>query len=373
MVLTDFGFAKQMHVSNNTSLSLNGSPRWMGPEYFASNPTGTFAVDTFAFGMALFELTTGELPFSEIANELQVMSKIQRGQRPILPSTCHAHIAALIRLCWNQQPERRPTAEQILAYFDKYDDDLLPAVASTASTTTTNTAPLLPTFLQSLAAAANDETNVLQQLRKRLELDTYLMIESAFNRKTWLSFLIPKAVRLFLIGQKLNDNSICLLCKLLEKDTRIEELDISYNGISRTGAEVLARMLHKNRTLRVLYLDSNDIGAEETTVLADALKVNVTLERLILSDNKIEDQGCVEIAHALEKNNRLKDLNMSLNKIGDMGCDRLARALAKNTTLQKLSLASNCISDQGCASFKEKLKTNMTLQVCKLSLQNTTL
>lgn len=90
------------------------SIRWNAPECFDDNPRITDRSDIYSYGMILWELLTGEIPFKHISKEHIVISKVHSGVREKIPETCHPLWREIIESCWEATPTRRPSAIKIL-------------------------------------------------------------------------------------------------------------------------------------------------------------------------------------------------------------------------------------------------------------------
>ena len=111
-----------------------GNSRWLAPEIIT--PTRkengvpvveSKAADVFAFGMLAVEVFTGKIPFEEQENEAVVL-RISQGGRPKMPDNAQAvgltdEIWHLIESCWQQNPENRPTMNDVVGRLWKFDDD----------------------------------------------------------------------------------------------------------------------------------------------------------------------------------------------------------------------------------------------------------
>ncbi|KAJ3337005.1 hypothetical protein HDU93_001767 [Gonapodya sp. JEL0774] len=107
--ICDFGLSKMLQAK---STDVVGSIRWIAPELFKLEPN-TEASDVYAFGMVLYELATRRLPFAEF-NDKQVEEAVKKGDRPIIPKDVPKGYADVIRVCWDQDPSKRPTFEKIV-------------------------------------------------------------------------------------------------------------------------------------------------------------------------------------------------------------------------------------------------------------------
>jgi hypothetical protein len=121
--------------------------------------------------------------------------------------------------------------------------------------------------------------------------------------------------------------------RLLENDTILKGLDLSWKYIGDVGAQGIARGLSTNTTLLELDLSNNNIGDVGVQAIASALLTNKTLKRLYLDQNHIGDIGAQAIASALLTNTTLVWINLSRNKIGEDGKRAMEMTLETNKTL----------------------------------------
>ena len=112
-VITDFGLA--VDQDGNTDL-IGGTPSYMAPE-LKQDGTASPASDIYALGVILHEMVTASKPFAEAANsngdaQLYAVSGKLIKRLPRI-------WADAIRPCLETRPEKRPSAEQILAVLDR--------------------------------------------------------------------------------------------------------------------------------------------------------------------------------------------------------------------------------------------------------------
>ncbi len=67
-----------------------------------------------SYGMVLWELVGRSLPFGEEKWDNVVEEKVKSGERPAMPAGTREDYAALVRLCWAQEPSKRPSFAQII-------------------------------------------------------------------------------------------------------------------------------------------------------------------------------------------------------------------------------------------------------------------
>lgn len=99
-----------------------GTPFSMAPETFATdNEYEAFPVDVYSYAFFLYMMFSRVLPYSSTSKFL-LMCKVMDGWRPKKPKMIPEHYWDLIQMCWNQNPEKRPTFAEITRILlnDKY-------------------------------------------------------------------------------------------------------------------------------------------------------------------------------------------------------------------------------------------------------------
>ncbi|XP_041092201.1 mitogen-activated protein kinase kinase kinase 10-like [Polyodon spathula] len=109
--ITDFGLAREWH--RTTRMSAAGTYAWMAPEVIKLSLFSKSS-DIWSFGVLLWELLTGEVPYREIdALAVAYGVAINKLTLPI-PSTCPEPFARLLEECWSPDPHHRPSFSTIL-------------------------------------------------------------------------------------------------------------------------------------------------------------------------------------------------------------------------------------------------------------------
>lgn len=103
--VADFGVAR-FESQSGAMTAETGTYRWMAPEVISHLPYGHKA-DIFSFGIVLWELLTGKLPY-ESMNPVQAAVGVRQGLRPQIPEQTPAELSALIERCWQDNPSKRP-------------------------------------------------------------------------------------------------------------------------------------------------------------------------------------------------------------------------------------------------------------------------
>lgn len=108
--ISDFGLSKFEDGCNSQVGTLN----WLAPEALEGEQKCSTFLDVYSFGMVMYEiLMDGRCPYSEM-EAFEVIRAINEGKRPDIPDTCDKDYANLIKKCWNDIPNLRPSFSDIL-------------------------------------------------------------------------------------------------------------------------------------------------------------------------------------------------------------------------------------------------------------------
>lgn len=107
----DFGMTRVK--KNNFAKTVVGTTQWMAPEILRHDKYDEKA-DVFSFGIVLWELLTRQPPYFGMDPMMVAQKVLQQGYRPEIPADTHPAYEKLIRECWDDNPDRRPTFTQVL-------------------------------------------------------------------------------------------------------------------------------------------------------------------------------------------------------------------------------------------------------------------
>lgn len=120
--LIDFGYCtyknEKDYVFNKhglTEKANRGTPAYMAPECFLDEEFSVYS-DVFSFGVVLWEIVTREIPWNSKTPEA-VYAEVTTGSRLPIPerSAYPQLLHELIRECWLEQGNNRPTMKKVLS------------------------------------------------------------------------------------------------------------------------------------------------------------------------------------------------------------------------------------------------------------------
>ncbi|EAY07324.1 TKL family protein kinase [Trichomonas vaginalis G3] len=114
--ICDFGFSRgageeQLYTQNV------GTPHWMAPELLDSSHSYNYKVDVYAYGIVLWEIMTCQLPYSGLESTQIIAQVMMNDLRPSIPESTNGPLRDLTTSCWDRNPDRRPTFDEIIRRF----------------------------------------------------------------------------------------------------------------------------------------------------------------------------------------------------------------------------------------------------------------
>ncbi|VEU37453.1 unnamed protein product [Pseudo-nitzschia multistriata] len=155
--------------------------------------------------------------------------------------------------------------------------------------------------------------------------------------------VMPFLVRLDFSNNKIGNEGLKKLTKILPKRQNLEELRLSNNGIAHSGIEeMMNKLLHRN--LVSLTLDKNGIGDQGCQLIAASLLSMKCLSRLNLSFNQIGSRGVNSLMRSLVACDTITYLGLSGNIMKISGAVALAFTLAQHPRIEELDVDNCCLS-----------------------------
>ncbi|KAK9280902.1 hypothetical protein L1049_003793 [Liquidambar formosana] len=113
----DFGLSR---IKRNTLVSggVRGTLPWMAPELLnGSSSRVSEKVDVFSFGVAMWEILTGEEPYANMHCGAIIGGILKNTLRPPIPERCDSGWRKLMEQCWSPDPDTRPSFTEITSRF----------------------------------------------------------------------------------------------------------------------------------------------------------------------------------------------------------------------------------------------------------------
>ena len=110
----DFGLSR---IKRNTLVSggVRGTLPWMAPELLnGSSNRVSEKVDVFSFGIAMWEILTGEEPYANLHCGAIIGGIVNNTLRPQVPERCESEWRKLMEQCWSFDPGVRPSFTEIV-------------------------------------------------------------------------------------------------------------------------------------------------------------------------------------------------------------------------------------------------------------------
>ncbi|XP_043857585.1 mitogen-activated protein kinase kinase kinase 13 isoform X2 [Dromiciops gliroides] len=121
--ISDFGTSKELS-DKSTKMSFAGTVAWMAPEVIRNEPVSE-KVDIWSFGVVLWELLTGEIPYKDVDSSAIIWGVGSNSLHLPVPSTCPDGFKILMKQTWQSKPRNRPSFRQTLLHLDIASADVL--------------------------------------------------------------------------------------------------------------------------------------------------------------------------------------------------------------------------------------------------------
>ncbi|XP_024967324.1 uncharacterized protein LOC112507120 isoform X2 [Cynara cardunculus var. scolymus] len=109
----DLGLSK---VKQQTQVSggVRGTLPWMAPELLSGkNHMVTEKIDVYSFGVVMWELLTGDEPYTNMHCASIIGGIVNNSLRPTIPTWCDPEWKSLMGSCWSADPQERPSFLEI--------------------------------------------------------------------------------------------------------------------------------------------------------------------------------------------------------------------------------------------------------------------
>jgi len=132
--ISDLGLSKPADKPINKPGEIYGVIPYIAPEVLRGGPY-TKAADIYSFGIIMWEMTSGVPAFNNISHDFKLSLSICRGLRPEIVKIpkvfenieeqktfedTEIEYIELMKRCWDTDPNKRPTAEELDENFDRW-------------------------------------------------------------------------------------------------------------------------------------------------------------------------------------------------------------------------------------------------------------
>ncbi len=118
MYISDLGLSKPADKPSKIN-EIYGVLPYIAPEVLRGKPY-TKAADIYSFGIIMWEMTSGIPVFNNIPHDFNLFLNICQGLRPDIIKGTMPEYAELMKKCWNSDPNKRPTAEELVECFETW-------------------------------------------------------------------------------------------------------------------------------------------------------------------------------------------------------------------------------------------------------------
>lgn len=85
-------------------------------------------VDVYSFGIVLWELVTGSVPFANMTAVQAAFAVVNKGVRPTIPHDCLPALGEIMTRCWDANPDVRPPFTEVVMMLEQVESEVLTTV-----------------------------------------------------------------------------------------------------------------------------------------------------------------------------------------------------------------------------------------------------
>uniref|UniRef100_A0A8C8CN77 Mitogen-activated protein kinase kinase kinase n=1 Tax=Oncorhynchus tshawytscha TaxID=74940 RepID=A0A8C8CN77_ONCTS len=220
--ISDFGTSKEL-IDKSMKMSFAGTVAWMAPEVIRNEPVSE-KVDIWSFGVVLWEMLTGEVPYKDVDSSAIIWGVGNNSLNLPIPESCPDGFKILLRQCWNCKPRNRPSFRQILLHLDIASADVLSTPQETYFKSQAEWREEVKQHFEKIKSEGTCLHRLDEELinRRREELRHALDIREHYERK------LERTNNLYM-----ELNAVMLQLELKEKELqkREQSLDKKYPGL----------------------------------------------------------------------------------------------------------------------------------------------
>ncbi|XP_010766116.1 mitogen-activated protein kinase kinase kinase 12 [Notothenia coriiceps] len=278
--ISDFGTSRELR-DKSTKMSFAGTVAWMAPEVIRNEPVSE-KVDIWSFGVVLWEMLTGEVPYRDVDSSAIIWGVGNNSLQLPIPESCPDGFKILLKQCWNCKPRNRPSFRQILLHLDIASADVLSTPQETYFKSQAEWREEVKQHFEKIKSEGTCIHRLDEELinRRREELRHALDIREHYERK------LERANNLYM-----ELSAVMLQLELKEKELqkREQSLDKKYPGLFKHHS---SRQSSSSNTMDKLIKKRNVPQKLPSGKRPDILKSEVILPKMDSSVMQVTIPAC---------------------------------------------------------------------------------
>ncbi|XP_011903452.1 PREDICTED: mitogen-activated protein kinase kinase kinase 12 isoform X3 [Cercocebus atys] len=232
--ISDFGTSKELS-DKSTKMSFAGTVAWMAPEVIRNEPVSE-KVDIWSFGVVLWELLTGEIPYKDVDSSAIIWGVGSNSLHLPVPSSCPDGFKILLRQCWNSKPRNRPSFRQILLHLDIASADVLSTPQETYFKSQAEWREEVKLHFEKIKSEGTCLHRLEEELvmRRREELRHALDIREHYERKLERANNLYMELNALMLQLELKEREL-LRPDILKTESLLPKLDAALSGVGLPG------------------------------------------------------------------------------------------------------------------------------------------
>ncbi|XP_010532275.1 PREDICTED: serine/threonine-protein kinase HT1-like isoform X3 [Tarenaya hassleriana] len=118
--IADFGVARVEASNPNDMTGETGTLGYMAPEVLNGNPYNR-KCDVYSFGICLWEIYCCDMPYPDLTFAEVTSAVVRQNLRPEIPRCCPSSLAAVMKRCWDANPDKRPEMDEAVSMLEGID------------------------------------------------------------------------------------------------------------------------------------------------------------------------------------------------------------------------------------------------------------
>ncbi|XP_043824050.1 mitogen-activated protein kinase kinase kinase 12 isoform X3 [Dromiciops gliroides] len=232
--ISDFGTSKELS-DKSTKMSFAGTVAWMAPEVIRNEPVSE-KVDIWSFGVVLWELLTGEIPYKDVDSSAIIWGVGSNSLHLPVPSSCPDGFKILLRQCWNSKPRNRPSFRQILLHLDIASADVLSTPQETYFKSQAEWREEVKLHFEKIKSEGTCLHRLEEELvtRRREELRHALDIREHYERKLERANNLYMELNALMLQLELKEREL-LRPDILKTESLLPKLDAALSSVGLPG------------------------------------------------------------------------------------------------------------------------------------------